>query len=151
MTGIRTIKWIRKIHPEKREYWWRLDNGEDEWGNASLSCENTPASTSLQGFRKQLDRSLEEKAMKGCGVQKCCLQLWKPLGHNKLETGKTCWASTVTHLPCSYMLSLAPTLSQWQDTGLGRSFSRASERVLILASIFWSGLSRSHAFDIATE
>lgn len=32
------------------------------WGNSSLSYENATAATSLQRFRKQLDRPLEEKA-----------------------------------------------------------------------------------------
>lgn len=54
-------------------------DGEDERGNVSLSYENATAATSLQGFRKHLGRSLEEKATKGCGIQGCWLQLWKSL------------------------------------------------------------------------
>lgn len=47
------------------------NDGEDEWGNASLSYENATAATSLQGIRKQLDTSLEEKATKDCGAERC--------------------------------------------------------------------------------
>lgn len=64
---MKTVKQTSTIQHENREYWWRFDNcsavtsdGEDEQENAFLSYENATAATSLQGIRKELDRSLED-------------------------------------------------------------------------------------------
>lgn len=123
------------------------NDGEDEWGNDSQSYENATAATSLQGFRKQLDGSLEERPPRALAYKDAAYSYGKLCYHNKLERGKTCWASTVTHLPCPYILTLPSTLSQWHSTGLGKPFLKPSRVCFMflhpLSGTGWVGLLHS--------